>query len=29
MRAAGLTLDRPPKPDLAGIFRAVTGRKSP
>jgi len=29
MRAAGLTLDRPPKPDLAGIFRAVAGRKSP
>jgi release factor glutamine methyltransferase len=29
MTAAGLTLDRPPKPDLAGIFRAVAGRKSP
>jgi release factor glutamine methyltransferase len=29
MTAAGLTLDRPPKPDLAGILRAVAGRKSP
>jgi release factor glutamine methyltransferase len=29
MTAAGLTLDWPPKPDLAGIFRAVAGRKAP
>ena len=29
MMAAGLTVDGQPKPDLAGIFRAVTGRKSP
>ncbi len=29
MTAAGLTLDRPPKPDLAGILRAVAGRKTP
>ncbi|WP_022724074.1 peptide chain release factor N(5)-glutamine methyltransferase [Rhodopseudomonas sp. B29] len=26
MRAAGLVADRPPSPDLAGIFRVVTGR---
>jgi release factor glutamine methyltransferase len=29
MTAAGLTVDRPPKPDLAGIPRAVSGRKMP
>jgi release factor glutamine methyltransferase len=29
MTAAGLTHDRPPKADLAGIRRAVTGRKAP
>lgn len=29
MTAAGLTLDRPPKADLAGIQRAVAGRKLP
>ena len=29
MTAAGLTLERPPKPDLAGIPRAVAGRKLP
>jgi release factor glutamine methyltransferase len=29
MTAAGLTLDRPPKADLAGIRRAVAGRKMP
>ncbi|ABD86086.1 peptide chain release factor N(5)-glutamine methyltransferase [Rhodopseudomonas palustris] len=29
MRAAGLTTDRPPTPDLAGIGRAVTGRRPP
>jgi release factor glutamine methyltransferase len=29
MLAEGLTLDRPAKPDLAGILRAVAGRKSP
>lgn len=26
MRAAGLVADEPPRPDLAGIFRVVTGR---
>jgi release factor glutamine methyltransferase len=29
MTAAGLTLERPPKADLAGIRRAVAGRKVP
>ena len=29
MAAAGLTAERPPKSDLAGIPRAVTGRKMP
>jgi release factor glutamine methyltransferase len=29
MAAAGLTLERPAKADLAGILRAVTGRKLP
>lgn len=29
MTAAGLTITDPPKPDLAGIVRAVTGRKLP
>lgn len=29
MMLEGLTLDRPSKPDLAGILRAVVGRKSP
>jgi release factor glutamine methyltransferase len=29
MRAAGLTMDIPPKADLAGIGRAVAGRKLP
>jgi release factor glutamine methyltransferase len=29
MTAAGLMVDRCPKSDLAGIFRAVTGRKRP
>src|SRR5712671_1683770 len=29
MTAAGLTLERPPKTDLAGIHRAVAGRKMP
>ncbi len=29
MTTAGLTLDRPPKADLAGIRRAVAGRKLP
>jgi release factor glutamine methyltransferase len=29
MTAAGLTVDRCPKSDLAGVFRAVTGRKMP
>jgi len=29
MTGAGLTVDGRPKPDLAGIFRAVTGRKMP
>jgi len=29
MTGAGLTVDSRPKPDLAGIFRAVTGRKMP
>jgi release factor glutamine methyltransferase len=29
MAAAGLTLERPPKADLAGIRRAVAGRKLP
>jgi len=29
MMAAGLTLERPPKADLAGIRRAVAGRKLP
>ncbi|MDA9496112.1 peptide chain release factor N(5)-glutamine methyltransferase [Bradyrhizobium sp. CCBAU 11357] len=29
MRAAALSLDRPPKPDLAGIPRAVSARKMP
>jgi release factor glutamine methyltransferase len=29
IEAAGLTCERPPKPDLAGIRRAVAGRKSP
>jgi release factor glutamine methyltransferase len=29
MTAAGLTVDRRPKTDLAGIFRAITGRKMP
>jgi release factor glutamine methyltransferase len=29
MTAAGLTLERPPKADLAGIPRAVAGRKMP
>jgi len=29
MTAAGLTVDSRPKTDLAGIFRAVTGRKMP
>jgi release factor glutamine methyltransferase len=29
MTASGLTVDRAPKTDLAGIFRAVTGRKMP
>jgi release factor glutamine methyltransferase len=29
MTAAGLTVDRPPKPDLAGIPRAVSGQKMP
>jgi release factor glutamine methyltransferase len=29
MAVAGLTLERPPKPDLAGIPRAVAGRKTP
>jgi release factor glutamine methyltransferase len=29
MTAAGLTHDRPPKADLAGIRRAVAGRKAP
>jgi release factor glutamine methyltransferase len=27
--AAGLTSERPPKADLAGIRRAVAGRKKP
>jgi hypothetical protein len=29
MAAAGLTLERPAKTDLAGIRRAVAGRKLP
>jgi release factor glutamine methyltransferase len=29
MAAAGLTLERPAKADLAGIQRAVAGRKMP
>jgi release factor glutamine methyltransferase len=29
MTATGLTRERPPKPDLAGIPRAVAGRKPP
>jgi release factor glutamine methyltransferase len=29
MTTAGLTVDRPPKPDLAGIPRAVSGQKMP
>jgi release factor glutamine methyltransferase len=29
MTGAGLTVDSRPKPDLTGIFRAVTGRKMP
>ena len=29
MTAAGLTCERPPKADLAGIRRAVAGRKLP
>jgi release factor glutamine methyltransferase len=29
MTAAGLTLERPPKADLAGVRRAVAGRKMP
>jgi release factor glutamine methyltransferase len=29
MRGSGLTTDSRPKPDLAGIFRAITGRKMP
>ena len=29
MMAAGLMLERPPKADLAGIPRAVAGRKAP
>lgn len=29
MAAAGLTLERPPKTDLAGVPRAVAGRKQP
>ena len=29
MTAAGLTVERPPKTDLAGIVRAVSGRKVP
>jgi release factor glutamine methyltransferase len=29
MTAAGLTRERPPKADLAGIRRAVAGRKMP
>jgi release factor glutamine methyltransferase len=29
MTAAGLTLERPPKADLAGVPRAVAGRKAP
>jgi release factor glutamine methyltransferase len=29
MTGSGLTVDSRPKPDLAGIFRAVTGRKMP
>lgn len=29
MTAAGLMVDSRPKPDLAGIFRAITGRKMP
>ena len=29
MRAAGLSLDRPPRADLAGIPRAASGRKMP
>ncbi len=29
MRAAALTVDRPPKPDLAGILRAVSAKKMP
>ncbi|MGZ5872519.1 MAG: peptide chain release factor N(5)-glutamine methyltransferase [Bradyrhizobium sp.] len=29
MRAAGLTLDMPPRTDLAGVPRAVAGRKAP
>jgi release factor glutamine methyltransferase len=29
MRAAGLTLDMPPRADLAGVPRAVAGRKAP
>jgi release factor glutamine methyltransferase len=29
MTAAGLTIDRPPKTDLGGISRAVSGRKVP
>jgi release factor glutamine methyltransferase len=29
MTAAALTVDDRPKPDLAGVFRAITGRKMP
>jgi release factor glutamine methyltransferase len=29
MTGSGLTVEEPPKTDLAGIFRAVTGRKMP
>jgi release factor glutamine methyltransferase len=29
IRMAGLAMDRPPKPDLGGVPRAVSGRKSP
>jgi release factor glutamine methyltransferase len=29
MTGSGLTVDSRPKPDLAGIFRAITGRKMP
>jgi release factor glutamine methyltransferase len=29
MTGSGLTVDRAPKTDLAGIFRAITGRKMP